>query len=515
VITEPALLEAIRLDRHSDGPRLVYADWLSERGDPRGEFIRVQCTLARGDSLAPDVRWELRERAEDLLAEHGAGWRAAAGAGAAASFRRGFPDLAVGQDVDLAIATVRRNVCDYLQITNVPVSRRFQIVDELVSLASGIFVAPRDHNELWPVLVKSPHAHALAQMDFMWGRLDKRQVAELLAAPWQRLRSLGLKLCQLDDDDVTGLAAAPRLQGLRKLDVSRSRVGPRGVAGLAGLPQLEALELEASELMRDPTSLAGLSPTLRVLGVGECGMTDEAFAAMLPVARWREGLVDLHARTSQLGGATLRMAIDVLPSLRVLSLDGYRTGAVDFRRARALEELTLVSALAFTPVVGLPPELRALSLSDSQLQDDLAIEILRAAPPHLRRLALHGTRTGAPTIQHLAGAPQRLRFLSIGGASADSLRLLAEAPAFAGLRFLSIHTPLTDDDIRTFRHPRLTSLLLGGMTRKQVELILADDGLPRLTHLSIPRDLPPRVRAKLRARGVIRFHEVGHQPEQA
>jgi len=25
-----------------DGPRLVYADWLEERGDPRGEFIRLQ-----------------------------------------------------------------------------------------------------------------------------------------------------------------------------------------------------------------------------------------------------------------------------------------------------------------------------------------------------------------------------------------------------------------------------------------------------------------------------------------
>jgi uncharacterized protein (TIGR02996 family) len=27
-------------------PRLVYADWLEEHGDPRGEFIRVQCELA-------------------------------------------------------------------------------------------------------------------------------------------------------------------------------------------------------------------------------------------------------------------------------------------------------------------------------------------------------------------------------------------------------------------------------------------------------------------------------------
>jgi uncharacterized protein (TIGR02996 family) len=33
-----------------DGPRLVYADRLDELGDPRGEFIRVQCELARLES---------------------------------------------------------------------------------------------------------------------------------------------------------------------------------------------------------------------------------------------------------------------------------------------------------------------------------------------------------------------------------------------------------------------------------------------------------------------------------
>jgi len=28
-----------------DAPRLVYADWLEERGDPRGEFLRLECRL--------------------------------------------------------------------------------------------------------------------------------------------------------------------------------------------------------------------------------------------------------------------------------------------------------------------------------------------------------------------------------------------------------------------------------------------------------------------------------------
>jgi uncharacterized protein (TIGR02996 family) len=40
---QEAFLKAIQEQPEDDGPRLMYADWLEERGDPRGEFIRVQC----------------------------------------------------------------------------------------------------------------------------------------------------------------------------------------------------------------------------------------------------------------------------------------------------------------------------------------------------------------------------------------------------------------------------------------------------------------------------------------
>lgn len=42
-----ALLQAVLDAPADDEPRLVYADRLIERGDPRGELIVVQCTLAR------------------------------------------------------------------------------------------------------------------------------------------------------------------------------------------------------------------------------------------------------------------------------------------------------------------------------------------------------------------------------------------------------------------------------------------------------------------------------------
>ena len=39
---DEAFLQAIIDNPDDDAPRLIYADWLEERGDPRGEFIRVQ-----------------------------------------------------------------------------------------------------------------------------------------------------------------------------------------------------------------------------------------------------------------------------------------------------------------------------------------------------------------------------------------------------------------------------------------------------------------------------------------
>jgi uncharacterized protein (TIGR02996 family) len=42
VATEEDLLAAIYEHPDDDGPRLVYADWLQERDDPRGEFITLQ-----------------------------------------------------------------------------------------------------------------------------------------------------------------------------------------------------------------------------------------------------------------------------------------------------------------------------------------------------------------------------------------------------------------------------------------------------------------------------------------
>jgi uncharacterized protein (TIGR02996 family) len=84
---EPAELEMLRAifaAPNRDEPRLAYAAWLEAQGQPeRAEFIRIQC--CGGD----------RRREEELLAAHGAAWRAAflpAGLeNPPLAFQRGFP----------------------------------------------------------------------------------------------------------------------------------------------------------------------------------------------------------------------------------------------------------------------------------------------------------------------------------------------------------------------------------------------------------------------------------------
>ena len=65
-----AFLDAICDDPEDDAPRLLFADWLAERGDPRGEFIRVQCALAGLDTDDPG-REALKRQEADLLSRSG------------------------------------------------------------------------------------------------------------------------------------------------------------------------------------------------------------------------------------------------------------------------------------------------------------------------------------------------------------------------------------------------------------------------------------------------------------
>ena len=68
---QAAFLSDIAANVEDDAPRLVYADWLDENGDPdRAQFIRVQCQLASmGQHDLERYDLEGPERAERLTYE--------------------------------------------------------------------------------------------------------------------------------------------------------------------------------------------------------------------------------------------------------------------------------------------------------------------------------------------------------------------------------------------------------------------------------------------------------------
>src|SRR5262249_31003370 len=73
-----AFLADILAHPEDDGPRLVYADWLTDHGQgeterARGEFIHLQCRMAGLEEDSPE-RLDLQPRERDLLADHGSAW---------------------------------------------------------------------------------------------------------------------------------------------------------------------------------------------------------------------------------------------------------------------------------------------------------------------------------------------------------------------------------------------------------------------------------------------------------
>src|SRR5687768_8165512 len=71
---ELPFLRAIFSLPDEDAPRLVYADWLEERGDPRAEFLRLEVEL-RAPANAGKVRQTaLAKRMADLTSRLNASW---------------------------------------------------------------------------------------------------------------------------------------------------------------------------------------------------------------------------------------------------------------------------------------------------------------------------------------------------------------------------------------------------------------------------------------------------------
>jgi uncharacterized protein (TIGR02996 family) len=92
------LLSAIQARPDDDAPRLAYAEWLSGLGDPLGDFIRMQCALARGlrEGARVAETKPLEQGIARLWHQHAAGWLAAFDAATSTSAATGCPPWRAG-----------------------------------------------------------------------------------------------------------------------------------------------------------------------------------------------------------------------------------------------------------------------------------------------------------------------------------------------------------------------------------------------------------------------------------
>jgi uncharacterized protein (TIGR02996 family) len=421
---DDAFLQAILEAPDDDVPRLVYADWLEEHGDPRSTFLRVQCELARlaeddlrrealraqARPLEEQIRQALTQKVRPEWARKIPAW-----AVRALSFERGFPAVLTttpAQFVKGAEALFRAVPVQHLKICSL--------------------------RQALPQVLRVPQVERLRSLDLSWNRIGNAGAGTLAAARSLRnLTALNLHACKLRadggvslgssqhlagltrlnlcanalyDKGVEGLTRSKHLWGLTDLDVGWfNNVGPRGAAALATSPrmvQLVRLKLDHNRLReRGATALGdGGLPVLRSLDVSFNNIGDAGAAALL---------------TST-----------ALPCLHTLNLAGNELTAAVWRVA---------------PAAPLRDRLH-LNLSQNPLADGAAMvdsALLAACVSlELNRCDLGDTEADAlARSRGLTGL--RSLHLAMNAITGEGLATLARSPYLGSLHSLSLaHNPL-------------------------------------------------------------------------
>ena len=195
---EDALLAAINANPDDDTPRLVYADWLDENGQPEwAEFIRLQCGVGLDDTL--------RSRATELEVRHRSDWLQwfPQRAGAEWEFRRGFPEV-------------------------------LRVPGAVFLAGAGFFVPVR-----WVRCLCLRDMLDQTVVDFTRQHWSSRWTElELQEHPGARALS--------DTHDATrairAIAECPAMANIRRLQLSRFEVTPDGISALTSSSHLDALQ---------------------------------------------------------------------------------------------------------------------------------------------------------------------------------------------------------------------------------------------------------------------------------
>ena len=441
---EDAFLRDIRADPDDPGPRLVFADWLEERGDPRAEFIRLDCELA-DPGLDDAARRGLISTHRALLGEQRKRCLARLKALGVRDIRFwcGLVDRLLIEGTAFLdrprtlfqVAPAIRG----LMLRKIPpdvvsdAMRRLFKLPQLTCLSSldvagcglasggaealadsdrsrGLIHLNVSHNFLGGQglrnLALSAHLTQLVRLNLGDNQLGVSDVRELTRSTVLRqLEDLVLAANRLGDAGIRRLCQAQNMSGLRVLDLSRNDIGTEGLKAWAESPRV--LELHSLDLSGNPLGdVAGAvlasssnSSCLHTLNLAGCHLGAEGCRAVL-ASPYLQRLVELNLSGNELG-----------------------SGVLDPRAFRL-------------------PSLRSLELADNDLQAADVACLASSSALQLSRLDLTGNAVGDSGVRSLtlwqAATGLRVLRLANSGIGDDGVRTLLQSALFDGLEILDL-----------------------------------------------------------------------------
>lgn len=323
---DATLLAEIAAHPADDERRLVYADRLSDRGDPRGEFIHLQIRSKRG-GYEPATEARLR-----ALKQHETDWKRDAGlSGTLTNFERGFPSSLIGNARNIVAS---RQALATQPIVSLSILTDFTGIEELCALPElkrlhtlclgatmgsyGRAIALEPEQVL--AIASSPQLHGVRTLEIQKGALTAETASLLAGAAWFPL----LEHVSMPDN-VLGEGAVTifsRLRHARWLWFSGCDLGPDAVRALANshVRHLEMLGLPNTQL--DDASLQALASsqvlaTVTRLELEWSGVKDDGVVA-LATSPFVAALTTLNLKRNALG-ARAAAALGASTALRALS----------------------------------------------------------------------------------------------------------------------------------------------------------------------------------------------------
>lgn len=356
--------------------RLVYADWLSDRGDPRGHFIRLQCALTT-DNLESITRTRLLREANELLAAFGQQWSAElVGRGIKrCCYSCGFVEF-VELDAEAFLAQAE-HLFELAPIRSIKLLTAVQHIEALSRCSLFQRLHSLDLSENWIgdqgaiLLAESPYLSSLQKLSLGQVMLRSAGLLALISASsLSQLLALDLSGNYLGECEIDEVMSLNKLLHLTDLRLSGTLLSISSIVGSPHLPLLTRLDLSENDLVVDEFAIEAIASSDRLthlyhLDLSYNNLRDSEFLPLLR-STYLNSLTSLRLRGNRLSSASLCSLASASFLQRLIVLD---------LGANALDDDGVV-ALTQSPYAA---NLRLLDLTSKRL-GQLAATALTTSP---------------------------------------------------------------------------------------------------------------------------------------